>query len=293
MVVAGGAGAVGSMFAKLWADDGAAVTLADPATDPADDIRAPGERLRTDLAYADVVVLAVPESVALAALDTVIPLLRPDAVLVETLSVKSRFAAAVAATTAPRQVIGVNPMFAPALGLPGRAAIAVIHRGGPGADDVVTRLRAWGAHVDVMTADRHDRLCAAMQALTHAVVLSFGLALGELALGELALGELALGELGTAGAPTESAPPPYTVLTSLLARITLGTPEVYHDVQSANPYAAQARSALARAVTRVERAATASPVEFAEMLTVAGAPLGDHNTTCAALCARLFEDLAR
>ena len=40
------------------------------------------------------------------------------------------------------------------------------------------------------------------------------------------------------------APPPHAALLSLLARITSGAPEVYWDVQAANPYAPAARHAL-------------------------------------------------
>ena len=56
-----------------------------------------------------------------------------------------------------------------------------------------------------MTADQHDRLAAASQALTHATVLAFGLALAELQVDVADLGRIA--------------PPPHTTLLSLLARI--------------------------------------------------------------------------
>ncbi|MFF0813650.1 prephenate dehydrogenase/arogenate dehydrogenase family protein [Rhodococcus sp. NPDC003318] len=279
VVVAGGAGAVGSMFADLWSAAGATVTAADPATDPAGDIRDPGDALRTAIGHADVVMLAVPEDVALAAVDALLPLLRGDAVLVETLSVKSRFAAAVARAPAGGQVVGVNPMFAPALGLPGRSVLAVVHRGGPDADAVLDRMRAWGGHVEVTGADRHDRLCAAMQALTHAAVLAFGLALADLGIESDDLAHLA--------------PPPHRTLSALLARITLGTPEVYRDVQTANPYAAQARSALSEALARLDAVCSGEPARFADLLAAARAPLGDRADDAAARCANLFEGLLR
>ncbi|WP_425569948.1 prephenate dehydrogenase/arogenate dehydrogenase family protein [Rhodococcus olei] len=280
VVVAGGEGAVGSMLADLWAGADASVLRPDVAAGPGCDIRSPGTRLRADIGSADVVVLAVPEEVALTAVGAVGPLLRPGAVLVETLSVKSRFAAAVAASELAAEVVGVNPMFAPSLGLPGRAVAVVVHRGGPAVDRIVADLTGWGARVQVTTADRHDRWCAAMQALTHAAVLSFGLALAD---------------LDVDAAETESlAPPPHTVLSALLARITGGSPEVYRDVQVANPYAAPAREALARAMARLaDVCGTGTEAEFAALLADAAAPLGDRWSGYAVRCAELFEGLDR
>ncbi|MGW0176297.1 prephenate dehydrogenase/arogenate dehydrogenase family protein [Rhodococcus sp. NPDC003322] len=277
VVVAGGAGAVGAMLVDRWRGSGAAVTVADVASGI--DIRCPEGELTELIDSADVVVLAVPEGVALTAVATVGPMLRPDAVLVETLSVKSRFAEAVAGAQVAAAVVGVNPMFAPALGLPGRAVAAVIHRDGAAADAVVAEIRGWGARVRVTTADRHDRMCAAMQALTHAAVLAFGLALADLDV--------------DADETAALAPPPFTALSALLARIARGTPEVYRDVQTANPYAPAAREALALAVSRMSDACAADASAFAEMLADAATPLGDRARGYADLCAGLFEGLPR
>lgn len=276
VVVAGGAGAVGSMLVALWRGSGAAVTVVDAAN--GSDIRCPGTEFVDLVRGSDVVVLAVPEPVALTAVGAVSALLRPGSVLVETLSVKTRFAAAVADAGVPVPVVGINPMFAPSLGLPGRPVAVVLHRPGPAADTVVTELRTWGARVYRTTTDRHDRAAAAMQALTHAAVLSFGLALGE---------------LGVDGEETAAlAPPPFTVASALLARITGGTPEVYRDVQTANPYAPAAREALARAVTRLTDTCEHGTEDgFADLLAAAGASLDGRAERSAALCASIFDGL--
>ncbi|XGU19707.1 hypothetical protein ACETU7_34505 [Rhodococcus sp. 3Y1] len=71
-------------------------------------------------------------------------------------------------------------MFRPSLGPRGRAVIAVPYVGGPQSDRFLDIVRSWGASVAVMDADRHDRLAAATQVLTHASVLAFGVALAEL-----------------------------------------------------------------------------------------------------------------
>ena len=281
VVVAGGAGAVGSMFADRWRSGGDLVHILDATS--GDDIRAPGPEATARVRAADIVVLAVPENVAVASLGTVRSLMRPTAMLVETLSVKTRFAAAVGgldesrcATTGP--AVGVNPMFAPSLGLPGRAIAVVVHRDGPGVDRLIDDLARWGARVQVTTADRHDRLCAAVQALTHATILSFGVALADLGV--------------EADEAATLATPPFMTMSAMLARVAGGTPEVYRDVQSSNPCASTARDALARAVSRVSATCDSDTDEFTALLARAGAPLGDRGSEYAGLCAQLFAGLA-
>ena len=98
-------------------------------------------------------------------------------------------------------------------------------------------IEQWGARVVTVTADQHDRVAAAAQALTHAAVIAFGAALAEL--------DVDIADLDRMG------PPPHTALLSLLARIASGAPEVYWDVQAANPYAPAARRALSRGVSQL------------------------------------------
>jgi len=107
--------------------------------------------------------------------------------------------------------------------------------------------------VVTVTADQHDRVSAASQALTHAAVIAFGAALAEL--------DVDMADLDRMG------PPPHTALLSLLARIASGTPEVYWDVQAANPYAPAARRALSRGVSQLANVVDDGTCEeFGDML---------------------------
>ncbi len=281
IVVAGGAGAVGTMLADRWRGDGNTVHVLDARH--GDDVRYPDSGAGSRLREADVVVLAVPEDVALEAVKSVIPLLNPAALLVETLSVKTRFSSAVAELDGDDvdrggPIVGINPMFAPSLGLSGRAVAVVVHRDGPGADRLRDDLSRWGARVEITTADRHDRVCAAVQALTHATILAFGCALADLGI--------------DADEAAALATPPFTTMSALQARITGGTPEVYRDVQASNPCAPAAREALARAVCRVSAASAGDTDDFTAMLAEAGGPLGRYADDYARLCARMFERLS-
>ncbi|GAB7108602.1 hypothetical protein JCM4814A_69160 [Streptomyces phaeofaciens JCM 4814] len=286
-VVAGGSGAVGDLFTALLAAAGAEVRVADPLAPAAlppgahwveGDITAPSGALRAELARTDLLLLAVPEPVALGALPALDGVLAEGALLADTLSVKGRVATAAGRLQGRRQTVGLNPMFAPSLGLRGRPVAAVVLHDGPLVRDLLGLVAAGGGRVVEMDADRHDRLAAASQVLTHATVLAFGHALAEL------------------GADIEElaavAPPPHAALLGLLARIASGTPEVYWDIQSANPLADRAREALGHGVDGLRRiVADGGEADFERYLhnlsDVFGTRLPDFRDLCAEMFAHL------
>ncbi|MFF6918368.1 prephenate dehydrogenase/arogenate dehydrogenase family protein [Streptomyces sp. NPDC012466] len=279
-VVAGGTGAVGRMFADRLAESGAAVLRVDPAgAGPGaltDDIRAPGPAAARALAAADLVLLAVPESVALDAVGPVTRLMRTDALFADTLSVKGGIAERLRARAPRTQAVSLNPMFAPSLPLPGRPVAATVVTEGPAVRALLALIARWGARVVEMSAPEHDRLTAAQQAATHAAVLAFGLALGGLGV--------------DVGALRATAPPPHRTLLQLLARISSGSPEVYWDVQAGNPHALAAREAVGHGLERLGRAvASGDAAAFETLFEELRATLGDrHRTELAEACAEAF-----
>lgn len=247
-VVVGGAGAVGGMFVDHLQRSGAQICIVDTVAPRPEcygehtrfeqsDITNICSELATELGLADLVLLAVPEPVALAAIQQVVDALRPGALLIDTLSVKGPIADSFCTQTAEVELVSLNPMFAPSLDIDGRPIAVVVVHGGPRAKAFLRLLKTWGARVVVVTKDEHDRLAAATQALTHAAVLSFGLALTSL--------ELEITELSAV------APPPHLTLLALLARIASGTTDTYWDVQAANLQAPRARMALASGIRRL------------------------------------------
>ncbi|MGH3429945.1 MAG: prephenate dehydrogenase dimerization domain-containing protein, partial [Mycobacteriales bacterium] len=132
-----------------------------------------------------------------------------------------------------------------------------------------------GAKLVTVDAWEHDRLTAVAQALTHTAILTFGLALGEL--------EMDIEKLSSI------APPPHALMLALLARIASGAPEVYWDIQDANPLAAQARRALGNAVRRlIEVTETGTATDFAATLRQLRAVLGPELSRYRELCAQTF-----
>ncbi|MGW1512489.1 4-amino-4-deoxyprephenate dehydrogenase CmlC [Streptomyces sp. NPDC002394] len=240
-VVVGGSGAVGGMFAGLLREAGSRTLVVDLVPPPerrdaclTDDVTAPGPELAAALRDADLVLLAVHEEVALKAVAPVARLMRPGALLADTLSVRTGMAAELAAHAPGVEHVGLNPMFAPAAGMTGRPVAAVVTRDGPGVAALLRLVESGGGRPVRLSAEEHDRTVAVTQALTHAVILSFGLALARLGVDVRTL--------------TATAPPPHQVLLALLARVLGGSPEVYGDIQRSNPRAASARRALAEAL---------------------------------------------
>ena len=285
-VVAGGAGDVGGMFARLLIDAGATVCVVDTRS-PGEahderrsfeqgDIAALDGRLVAELADAEIVVLAVPEPVGLAAVEGVAGAMSAGALLVDTLSVKCPIVAALGAHAAKLEVLSLNPMFAPSLGMEGRPVAAVVVHDGPRGRAVLELIEQAGARVVELGADEHDALTATTQALTHAAVLAFGLALADL--------DVDVGELGGV------APPPHTTMLALLARITSGAPETYWDVQAANAHAARARSALASGMRRLADVVEQGDADaFAGILEELRDFLGDARDDYRAICEQIFE----
>jgi prephenate dehydrogenase len=284
-VVVGGAGAVGALFTQRLLGSGVEVTVVDPAgpgqsVPPSarhlgGDITTVDAPLAEELGRADLVVLAVPEPVAVAAVPGLAGALRPGALLADTLSVKQAFARAVRVHAPGVQAVGLNPMFAPALGFAGRPVAAVVVHEGPAAGELLELVESWGATVVRVDAAGHDRLAAVGQALTHAAVLGFGLALAG------------------SGVPAADlrpvAPPPATTMLALLARVVSGTPEVYWDVQYANPEAAGARKTLADGIHRLaEIVERGTEDDFTAVLGELRAYLGDDLAHHRDACARLF-----
>jgi prephenate dehydrogenase len=288
-VLVGGNGAVGRLLASALAAGAREVAIADMAAEPHPDVRALGSYLSLDarrpspaldaaLSGADCVVLALPEAAALDALPHVLAALPAGALLVDTLSVKTPFARAALAAGAPVELLSLNPMFAPSLGFAGHAVLAVELAPGPRSQALLALLRASARVVTVPDAEAHDRATAALQVATHAGVLGFGLALTQL--------EADLDAL------LPVAPPPFLALLALLARIASASPETSADIQRGNPFAAEARGALAAAIAQLDDAALdADPQRIEALVAQAGELLDPHREALAEQAAALLARL--
>jgi 4-amino-4-deoxyprephenate dehydrogenase len=281
-----GTGSVGVLFHCLLTGHVRSMTLADQA-EPADvaaheriraDVTAPlSPTLRRALAAADLVVCALPEAALLSFLRTAISLLRPEAILVDTASVKSGLPDAWAGARPGLSIVSLNPMFAPTLDPAGRPVIAVSAGSGSRDEVLLELLRDRGmVIVPVRDPAQHDQLSATAQSAAHASVLAFGMA------------------AAASGFSIEQilavAPPPCFTQLMLLARMTTLAPEVYSDLQVFNPAAADARAALAGAIAEIDRLTASGAGVTAPLAAVAGW-LSGHRDELAIACQRSFQAL--
>ncbi|MBK7904607.1 MAG: prephenate dehydrogenase [Proteobacteria bacterium] len=185
-MVVGGSGAVGALLVQRLAAAGVPALYVVDRRSPRelphvrwiqDDICNPSQQTLLLIESADLVILATPEEVAVASLGAVLPRMKQGSLLVDTLSVKTRIAQALAGIASQAELLGINPMFAPSLGFAGRSVVAVPYSAREQADAFLEFIRSQGSDVVRLSAEEHDRACAALQVATHAAVLSFGIAL--------------------------------------------------------------------------------------------------------------------
>jgi 4-amino-4-deoxyprephenate dehydrogenase len=248
-VVLGGSGAMGALFCRMLVAEGVHVTVIDlisaAAGRPAgvDYLSADVGNLTGDaraaLAGADWVIATLPETVMLAAWPSIVGCQKPGSLFVDTLSVKKPLFDAMADQIPSIEAISINPMFAPSVGFQGQSVAIIELCRGHHADTFLKMLETWGAVPNFLTADNHDRYAAMLQSGTHAAILAFGLSLHRLHYDLSAISPIMT--------------PPHRALLALLARILSASPETYWDIQSQNPYAAEARQALLSSVTELSR----------------------------------------
>ncbi|AUZ47860.1 chorismate mutase [Pseudomonas orientalis] len=238
-VVVGILGSIGQLLANQLSIAGYCVTGIDIAVDDQSaqphtviqgDVLRPGNEMKQRLGDAQILVLALAQNVLSEALPQLLPSLRSDCLIVDTLSIKSEFADFVATLDVAQPMVGINPMFSGDLDPAGRPVAVVTYRDGDAVARLVEWLHSWPANVFQMTASEHDRTMAYLQTLGHALVMGFGLTLEESAAPLTDLFELA--------------PPPFKVMLALLARMTKNHPDVYWEIQSNNPYSKQIRSRM-------------------------------------------------
>ncbi|MGI5467381.1 prephenate dehydrogenase dimerization domain-containing protein [Streptomyces sp. CA-132043] len=296
-VVIGGNGAVGQLFTERLAAAGLDVASVDIAPAPrapiagvrriAGDVARPLPPVMSEVAAADLVVLALPEKAVLAAVGPLAAAMRTGAVLADTTSVKGAVVDRTLSAlreAADRggeiEAVSLNPMYAPSLDPRGRPIATVRLKDGPGVRALLGLMESWGARIVPVGAREHDRLMAAAQVATHSAVLAFGLALRELGVGVAELSALA--------------PPPHTALLALLARITSAAPEVYWDIQTGSPDAEPARAAVKNGVASLSALANdGDEAGFATALAELHAYLGADAPRLADLCADMFQGLSR
>jgi 4-amino-4-deoxyprephenate dehydrogenase len=237
------------------------------------DITDPSTTAMAVIAKADMVMLALPELVAMEIVDHVTSLMMPNSLLVHTLSVQSPMFEKLHALERSLEAVGLNPMFAPSLDMAGRPIAVILQNGGQLSEQLLDMLRSKKVRLVQLNPVEHDIISASTQALTHATVLIFGIELSSLKIDIQKISSIA--------------PPPHTTMLALLARITSGPPEVYWDIQTANPQSFAVRNALVDAIHELNDALE-DQASFLQLLDEMKSVLGTKNDHYANICSHMF-----
>jgi 4-amino-4-deoxyprephenate dehydrogenase len=247
-LVLGGLGQAGTLLAKSLRDSGITVTLVDLRPQEENvvsgmrflrsDIGQCGPELMSALAGSDCVCVCLPEKITLRAALALTAAMPDRCLWVDTLSIKSNIAQAIAREAGRLEMLSINPMFAPALGWAGHAVAVVGLSTGSKSTFVKQLLTQWGARVEELSAEEHDRLTGAVQVATHAAVLSFGAALLQLKF--------------DVDKALRIATPPHKLLLTLVHRMATQNAEVYWDLQAYHPLACVVRKELIRTLETIQ-----------------------------------------
>ena len=281
VLVIGAAGAVGTMLADLVERGGQRVTRVDCRPDPGRarhqqwDILTPPPEAEQLCAQVCEVILALPEAVAVKAIPWLATHLAPDATLIPTCSVQAPFFNALKRHGAPQRCAGINPMFSPSLGAEGRPVAICVEADEQPVHWIEGVLVQAGMKLHRMLPTTHDELMARCQALPHAAILAFGLALAN--------SKVDLKLLATI------APPPMRMMMALLSRVLVNPAQVYWDIQSENDHAKGARAALRVGLEQVTSIVDCQQEdEFCRTLETVAQALGEQLPAGAEQCHHLF-----
>jgi prephenate dehydrogenase len=270
-IVVGAAGEMGSMLMEELRLHGHGVTGIDLAggTQILElDIQVLSGKLASLLAAADLVVLAVSDTLAAEVGPRLAQFLAADAVLVDCTSVKHEYIARVL-NHGKCEKLSINPLFGANLKPEGRTIAVTPISVGPAVDRFLAFLRATGALVAEMSSDEHDRAMAVYQSGVHAVLLSF---------------------LTVPQAAEALAPPPADIMRRLGARVITGTPSVYWAIQARNPYARAIRRQIIDALESIDTAAnTGNEDRFFAIFGQARSNLRAEAEKLSLSCAALFQ----
>jgi len=261
MVVLGGLGQVGQLITDSFAPTGTDVYIVDILKRPLNvaaerylqvNVTEPSDSLLHLIGSADCVILSLPQHTTVAASGAVLEAMSEKSLWVDTSSVKQELCQLLKAYEGRREILSLNPMFAPSLPFDGQVMAVIEFSGGPKSKWFCAKLQSLGVELEIMTAETHDNLTGAIQIATHAAVVSFGVALARL--GYNVTQALTI------------ATPPHLLLVSLLHRIVYANPDVYWEIQHHHPYATSVRKELFEALETLDSAAASdSSAEFQKL----------------------------
>ncbi|MEM3031130.1 MAG: prephenate dehydrogenase/arogenate dehydrogenase family protein [Candidatus Micrarchaeia archaeon] len=244
IAVVGGAGALGSLYARLFKEAGFQVTISDADAGKARKVAGElgiefADSNEEAAANADAVIISVPISETVRAVRGLLPHLRRECLLMDFTSVKTE-AVREMTKAACEEVVGCHPMHGPRVAsLDGQMVVFTPVRKGGRFERIKAFFAERGASIVETTPEEHDRMVAVVQALTHFSYITTAATLKELG--------------ADVRASRKFASPVYELTMDLVARIIGQDPHLYADIQMHNPFAKSVRAAFVKQAARLRK----------------------------------------
>lgn len=184
VLVVGGSGGMGRLFARFTRASGATVRIAGrnimKTRTAARDIGATPGTIQ-DAAHSDTVIVAVPLDVIKRVSADVATRMRPGTLLLDLSSVKSGISDEIFSSVSESvEYASIHPLFGPNVdSLAGQIIAVVSYHIGPQWRSFSRAIRRHGASIHLVTADEHDRKMARVQALHHFALVCLAKSLGD------------------------------------------------------------------------------------------------------------------
>ncbi len=239
--ILGGCGGFGRLFSRHLQQAGKRVVSIDVNTD-ADvvcDVMADAQPLLAAAAGCELLLLCVPETLALRALESLDGQVHSGQLLVDICSVKSNISSAAQKRCAEAEYLSIHPMFGPDRGMAGNNLVVIPLRRGVLGESFTAMLAGWQLQLVETDAATHDRVTSLVQVLAHATLISFAQAQSRMPVPDDLVQAMAT--------------PIYTALSDTAQGLLGENPNLYHNIQTANPAGEAARQALREAVEATTR----------------------------------------
>lgn len=209
--IIGGLGRMGSWFSGFFRRHGLEVVVSDKNTPLTNKML---------VESSDVVVFSVPINITEEVIESLLGSSRPEQLWMDVTSVKSSPVKTMLKSRA--EVVGMHPMFAPTLpSARGQNVIVCPERVRKWAGWMENMLAEEGAVIKITSPEKHDKIMAIIQGLTHFSLISLGHAFKQLGL--------------DIRESLEYTSPIYRIRMDMVGRILNQNPRLYADIEILNP----------------------------------------------------------
>lgn len=208
--IIGGKGKMGRLFGNLFRKYGHKIIVSDINT------KLTNENL---VKTADAILFSVPINKTVQVIESIIPYTRKDQLLMDLTSIKTP--AINAMLKSDSEVLGLHPMFGPTNEFKSQIIVACKERERNKSKIILGIFRKEGMKIKISAADKHDKIMASVQGLTHfnSIVLGHALSKGSRLKDTL-----------------EYSSPIYKMRLAMSARILAQDAKLYGDIAIENPY---------------------------------------------------------